>query len=272
VTWTDNLSLSAADLNVVNYNAREIRVLNNPGTAGDSARISGTISGRQTNDLLKTGPGDLELTASNTYLGATIVQEGRLFVNGNSQSSFLHKVMSGATLAGKWTIGNVMVDAAGRIAPGQFDAIASILTAKDIQFTATSKLVMELGGATAGGDSTTGYDQLRAIDPAAGGNATVKLNGATLEATFLNGYLAGLSDVFFLIINDGTDAIEGQFAQGNSITIGSQNFSISYTANSDTGLLSGGNDVALQLVPEPSSALLLVLGAGLLSRRRRQSA
>ena len=271
VTWTNNLSLSAASPTVVNYNAREFYVHNNPTTTGDTARVSGTISGRITNDLLKTGPGDLELTGNNTYLGATIVHGGRLFVNGNGQSSFLHKVMTGGTLAGKGTVGAVVVDAGGKLMPGVQDAVASILTTKDLQFTdATSKLTIEIGGNVAGGDSASGYDQIRALD--AGSNATVRLNGATLEATFLNGYLAGVSDLFFLILNDGTDAVIGQFAQGNALTIGSQTFAISYAANSDTNSFTGGNDVALQLVPEPSTALLLGLGTLLVSRRRRQVA
>lgn len=273
VTWSDNLSLSTADLNVVNYNAREIRVHNNPATTLDVAVISGVISGRQTNDLLKTGPGDLTVSAANTYAGATIVHGGRLFVNGNSQSSFLHKVMPGATLTGNGTVGKVLVDAGGKLAPGAKNGATSILAAGDVQFTdATSIFSVQLGGPTAGGNGngiddvlteTIGYDQLNVT-------GTLTLNGADLEATFFNGYSAGISDIFFLIINDGLDPVVGQFADGNQVTIGSQTFNISYTANSAGASFTGGNDVALQLVPEPSSALLLGLGGLLVGRRRRR--
>lgn len=80
MTWTDNLVLNADDP-TVNYNAREIRVLDNVSVSTDSARISGVISGTLQNDLLKTGGGTLELTGPNTYLGNTILQEGVLSIS-----------------------------------------------------------------------------------------------------------------------------------------------------------------------------------------------
>ncbi len=62
------------------YNAREIRVLKNPtpGITTDAVRFSGTISGEATSDLMKTGPGTLQLTGNNTFTGNTIVQSGTL--------------------------------------------------------------------------------------------------------------------------------------------------------------------------------------------------
>jgi hypothetical protein len=59
------------------------------------------------------------------------------------------------------------------------------------------------------------------------------------------------------------------------VTIGTQVFNISYTGNFTgsiaTSTFTGGNDIALQIVPEPSTATLLLLGlAGIGMRRRRR--
>jgi autotransporter-associated beta strand protein len=106
VTWVDNLSLSSAPGNTINYNAREIRTVDNPASVTDLAQLSGVISGTIHDDLLKTGTGTLELTGANTYQGATIVHEGTLLVNGSpatsaSPRSFLHDVHGAATLGGR---------------------------------------------------------------------------------------------------------------------------------------------------------------------------
>jgi autotransporter-associated beta strand protein len=106
ITWSDNLSLTAVSTGqAINYNAREIRVLDNTALTSDYARISGVISGAVQDDLLKTGPGTLELTATNTYQGATQVYDGTLRINGTNTTSFLTDVRSGAILAGNGTTG-----------------------------------------------------------------------------------------------------------------------------------------------------------------------
>jgi fibronectin-binding autotransporter adhesin len=101
---------------------------------------------------------------------------------------------------------------------------------------------------------------------------SIDLGGATLSAT-ANPDI-DLGDLFFIFNNDGADPITGTFdgiADNSIITIGTQEFRISYDADFVSATLDGGNDVALLAVPEPGSAALLLLGAGILIRRRRQS-
>ena len=104
----------------------------------------------------------------------------------------------------------------------------------------------------------------------AASTGTVSLDGAELRLTLPTGVLA--NDLFFILLNDGVDPISGTFLNtpdDSLLAIGGQQFRISYDANSNTGLLSGGNDVALLAIPEPGSASLALLGLPLLLRRRR---
>ena len=83
VELVDNFGLG---LSPQAYNPREIRVIDNPDSTADVARLSGIIFGDTAanngmlNDLLKTGNGMLELTGDNTYIGGTIIAEGTLLL------------------------------------------------------------------------------------------------------------------------------------------------------------------------------------------------
>lgn len=117
ITLSDNLSLSSGE-NTINYNAREIRVPDNIATTQDRALITGIVSGNPHNDLLKTGNGTLELTAANTFTGATIIQAGTLIISGNTNSTIVTNVMTGATLAGTGSTSAILLENGGVLAPG----------------------------------------------------------------------------------------------------------------------------------------------------------
>ena len=266
ITWSDNLNLTAIQ-QVANYNAREIRVTDNPASTGDLARISGVVSGTVQNDLLKTGNGRLEMTGVNTYAGATIVHEGSFVVNtpGSTASSFMTDVRSGATVGGNGTLGPVSVAPNGRVAPGSDLTNTGTLSAvapngaPALTFTGPgARLSIQIAGVAAG----TGHDQISVT----GG---VNLNGATLEGSLLNGFVPAPNDLFFIILNDGTDAVSGQFAEGNLAFLNFEAFAISYEGDSATNSVTGGNDVVLQLVPEPTTGAIACVGALLLVARRR---
>jgi len=76
---------------------------------------------------------------------------------------------------------------------------------------------------------------------------------------------AGLSvgNKFYIVANDGTDAVTGTFSQGTTITAGNDVFLINYADNFDAG--SVANDISLTLtavLPEPSNYVVGIFGLG----------
>ena len=126
VTFADNINLTQPPPVVIppalppaaDYHAREIRVVDNPGSASDSATISGNLSGSPQDDLLKTGDGLLELTAANTLQGMVLLQGGTLRLTGSLAASILTDVRTGATLGGTGTASQVVLESGGVLAPG----------------------------------------------------------------------------------------------------------------------------------------------------------
>jgi hypothetical protein len=180
-------------------------------------------------------------------------------VNGTHPSATT--VTNGGTLSGLGTVGNLIAQSGARIAPG--DGATGILSTGSLELDGAT-LALELFGTAVG----TGYDQLRA-----GGPVSLK-NNPTLSLT-LGFDPADKIDLFTIILNNGTGPVSGTFANlpnGATFLAGTQEFQISYADDATTPAfeLSGGNDVSLLAVPEPSIALLLFAGlSATLARRRR---
>lgn len=205
--------------------------------------------------LVKNGGGTLTLTGTSTYTGSTTVNVGSLVVNGNISTSNLTSVTNGTTLSGTGTVGDLTVFSGGTVAPGNSPGKLSV---GDTNLLVGSNLALELTGATPG----SGYDQLDVT-----GSATLAgMLSLTTSFTPSNGAL------FFILLNDGTDAINGTFAgldNNQTFSSGGQSFQISYFGDSGASSFTGGNDAVLMAIPEPSAALLGGLGLLALMRRRR---
>ena len=82
-----------------------------------------------------------------------------------------------------------------------------------------------------------------------------------------------MGEKYFLITNDLADPITGTFTgipEGGMVSQGGYNFEAYYGADVASGNLTGGNDFALLVVPEPTGTLLMGLASlGLLRRRRK---
>lgn len=234
------------------------------GTTSGSGQLDGNLADNATVgvvSLTKTGSGTWNLTGANTYTGATTVSAGTLLINGSSVSSV--SVASGGTLGGSGSItGSVNVAAGGFLAPGNSPGILSTGN-----LTLAGTLSAQLGKAAPTGQPIAGtdYDQVNVT-------GSVNLTGGDLTLSILSGIQT--NDLYFIVLNDSNDAVTGIFAtlnnvatdlsQGALFSSGGQQFQISYTADSVGGTFTGGNDVALLAVPEPSTWALLGLGFGAL--------
>lgn len=221
-----------------------------------TAIVTAPLAG--TGGFNKTGLGVMDLRGTNTITGAVGVTAGTLIVGGTLTPAV--SVSSGATLAGAGTIsGLVTVASGGNLAPG---TSAGVLTAGGgFSLSAGSHFVLEIGGTGA-----TGYDRVLA----SGG--TVTLAGDVAVSLF-GTYTETVGDKFFVIINNGTNAVSGGFsnAVAGVITFVSSGlkFSVNYADNAGSTYGGNGlnnNDVSLTLiaVPEPSGVCLLLGGLSLL--------
>jgi autotransporter-associated beta strand protein len=229
-------------------------------TVGDAGSyvFSGAVEGPT--GLVKQGTGVQELSGPSTYSGPTVINGGRLVVNGSLSGTSAVTITAGA-LAGTGSINpvaNVTVAAGGEIAPG---VGIGTLTTGPVAFANGSILSIEVG--------TTAADRLL-LDGAGSLAGTVTLSLSLLANPVDN-------TVFTLL--DGTApligyALGGRFQFGANlldegelftVTTGafSQPFQISYLAD-------GGNDVTLLAVPEPGSVTLLLVGATAFARLRRR--
>ncbi len=108
------------------YNAREFYVYDNTTSSSDCARLAGILSGGLATDLLKTGPGELELSAANTYAGATIVQQGTLHCvakNTLPSTTTLHIMNATVRLDSSQHVRNVILDSGSVLDLGTNDLV-----------------------------------------------------------------------------------------------------------------------------------------------------
>lgn len=255
------------------------RHINNGGMTIDTNGHNATLSGPMTNfssgsitsnfanaAFTKNGAGSLTITSNANQLGGPItVNTGSLIVNGTIAGSTTNavSVASGATLGGSGTIyRNVSVASGGTLAPGS--SAGNLTMFGNATLASGSALSVELNGTVPGSE----YDVLTV-------NGGVSLAGASLNTSL--GFAPAGGEMFFIVVNDGTDAITGTFAglpDMAPITLtylsGTYDAQISYFGDAATGAINGGNDIVI-IIPAPAAGTgLLAFGSLALARRRRR--
>ncbi len=223
-------------------------------SVNDNYSYSTGVTGANNAIISQAAAGTVVFSGTNTYTSATRVVGGTLLINGSVQSDTV-TVESGATLGGTGTI-NAGVSLStlqvnGTIAPGV--TAGTLTTNKSVSFNMGSALNLEIAG-------------LASADKLAVNN-TVDITGGNLAIVL--SYAPTIGDFFTVIENDGMEGITGTFsnlADGGMIDADFNSTTYTFQADYAGGT---GNDLVLTVVPEPTTALLAVLGSLALFRRRR---
>ena len=191
--------------------------------AGTSLVLSGTVTG--STGISKAGSGTLGLTGNDSSLTA-VVDAGTLLVDGSASAV---SIANTGTLGGTGQVGTVSTNG-GTISPG--DSSTSLGTLTD-----NGALVLDPTATFAATLGASSNDQVKVTGT---GNA-INLQGAKLAITLGTGFPTAGGQSYTILSNQTGSTITGTFAnqpQGSTLTIGSQQFQISYTGGS-------GHDVVL---------------------------
>jgi autotransporter-associated beta strand protein len=217
--------------NPINFGANWASVQIDRGSAPVDAKLSGVLSG--TGNIDKNGDGTLQLTAGNTYSGKINVWAGKLLVDGALSQNSTVVVQGSATLGGIGSIGNVEIALGGTLAPGDSAGVLSL--SGNLTLDAGASLDFDLGPTAIS-------------DKIAMSNSTLILNYQKFSDFGFN-TLAGFSAGTYVLIDAGT--VQGSLNAADNGSISGLPAMLSVS----------GNDLVLTVVPEPSSFVLLAIGA-----------
>ncbi len=256
---------------VINHTGSDISI-------GESGTGTMTIgAGATLNDTSTTGGaffvGRNEGSSGTLWVDGTLVHASTSAVRvGNGNTNGVDNTNATGILGGSGTIesllGGVRIGTHGTLTGGTLNSTGTLEIAGNLEFSSGGSFFANI---EAGGTSDT--IQL---------TGTLDISGAVLGGTVTGGPVA-FDNRYWLIINDGVDAITGGFANldGSStsgafadadgwITMDGQEFAVYYSGDFATNSLTGGNDLVLTAVPEPGSLALtgVAFALGLLRRRR----
>lgn len=238
----------------------------------DFTGVISTVSG--TAGINKSGDGIVRLTGSNTYTGGTTVSAGTLLVSnsaGSGVGSGGVAVNAGATLGGTGTLiagaGNSLV-VSGNVAPG--DSGIGILTLNGAN-TAAAVLTVNSGGAFKFELNSTGpgnfqSDRIALVNGASG---DIAFNSTVIDFTDLSAGNLAIGN-YVLFAANVANAFSGLTLSGSTITSG-----LTFTgldAYAGSTLQISGNDIILNVVPEPSVGGLIGVGLTFVLLLRKRSA
>jgi outer membrane autotransporter protein len=204
-TYTGGTTINAGTLQLGNGGTSGSivgNVLNNGTLAfnrSDAVTFGGVISG--TGALQQNGGGSTNLTATNTYTGATTVNAGTLLVNGSIATSSCLTVNAGGAVGGSGALPKTTING-GTLSPG--NSIGTISIGGSLSFVGAGNYIVEVAPATADRTNVTGAPGTAAlagtlVAVGTGGSYTIGTRYTVLNAT------GGISGTF------GNLAISGNF-------------------------------------------------------------
>jgi autotransporter-associated beta strand protein len=286
--WANNVTTFQ---NPIDLNAAVRTIYVNQGVGGDSATMSGALTGTGSSGLLKNGAGTLALSnAANSYAGATTVRAGNLVAGANAPTSGngafgnssggaiavgdastggtdnLGLLINGAFTVGRnVTVGNYgnVVTLGGTNTSGTATFGGTVALSKNVNLTAASGGTVTFSNAISG--STYGVTKV--------GNGTVVLTG-TNSYTGATTVKAGVLFVNTLLSSTSGVTVESGATLGGTGTISAPvtdqagafiapGASIGTLTLSQSFTLHGEMDAEIQWTPTSTSDVLAVTGGNL---------
>ena len=204
----------------------------NAGTG--NINLNGLVSGASLTPITA-NPGLTTISGANTNT-TTNVTTGVVQISSTQSTNY---AVSGGTLKGTGSIGNLTATGTGIIAPGNSPGQ---VTTTNLSLSSTNTLQIEIQGASSTPIAGTDYDQI-----VVGSTGTVNLGGAILN---LSSTYTGIAGTVFTIIDNQhqSASIQGTFSglsEGAVITANGSTYQISYVGGT-------GNDVTLTVYNLPS--------------------